>query len=60
MFLYNLSSQIPFDLHAKFELPTKLRSGSKVPGGGAKDYIAEQRLYGVESNFSDQLKPKPS
>ena len=44
MFLYNLSSQIPFDLHAKFELPTQLRSGSKVPGGGAKDYIAEPKI----------------
>ena len=44
MFLYNLPSQIPFDLHAKFELPTKLRSGSEVPGGGAKDYIAEPKI----------------
>ena len=44
MFLYNFSSWIPEDLHAKFELPTQLRSGSKVCGGGAKDYIAEPKI----------------
>ena len=67
MFLYIFSSWIPEDLAAKFELPTQLRSVSKVCGGGSKYYIAEpkiilrsQRLYGVERDFSDQLKPKPS
>ena len=33
MFLYNFSSWIPKDLHAKFELPTQLKNGSKVCGG---------------------------
>ena len=44
MFPYNLSSWNPEDFYAKFELPTQLRSGSKVCGGGARDYNAEPEI----------------
>ena len=52
-FLYNFSSWVPKNLHATFELPTQLTSGSNLCGGGARDDMVRcQRLYGVESEFS--------
>ena len=40
--------------------PIEFGSKDIVCGGGARDYNVVQRLYGVESKFRDQPKPKPS
>ena len=37
MFIYNFPYWVSLNLHAKFELPTLVRSGLKVCGGGANN-----------------------